>query len=140
MSDRIEAGEGVTLGSGRPGRWVLAMLLGVAGCADAEDDPAKDLDEPEDITALRWCLSGQGSGEDAEGAQRVVPAEQPPACVCLPVGTQPSTGSVHEAALIDDAVARCEAALAELGAVTTDCAERVRQRQVDYRGSCEPSS
>lgn len=58
-------------------------------------------------------------------------------CVCLEVGTSPSTGSAWEAELIERGIDHCEDILEDLGAITTDCEEIVPWQDFEYRGVCD---
>lgn len=119
----------------------LCILVQLAGCyqvdgaGDADDD-----DAPLDVQALLWCVLSEGVGETASGEQVIVSTTgtNRGACLCLPVGTQPYTGSELDEVLHDMAISKCEEDLRALGAITTDCEERVPERSVDYESVCEP--
>jgi hypothetical protein len=120
----------------------LSMLLVVAGCPDVEGDEGADADDPPpmDVQAILWCVLSSGFGETANGEQVAVrtTSTNRGACLCLPVGTQPYSGSELDELLHEMALDKCEEDLRALGAVTTNCEELVAERPVDYESSCEP--
>lgn len=120
---------------------IQSMLVLVLGCHEPKSDDADDDDRaPTDVQALVWCVLSSGFGETAEGEEVVVrtTGTNRGACLCLPVGTQPYTGSDLDVLLHDMAIDKCEEDLRALDAVTTDCEERVGERPVDYESSCDP--
>jgi hypothetical protein len=119
----------------------LSMLLLLAGCPDGQEGEEPDADDPPmDVQAILWCVLSAGFGETADGeevAVRTTSANRG-ACLCLPLGTQPFTGTELDELLHEMALDKCEEDLRALGAVTTNCAELVAERPVDYESSCEP--
>lgn len=111
-----------------------------AGCPDAGGDDADADDPPMDVQAIVWCVLSSGFGETADGEQVAVrtTSTNRGACLCLPIGTQPYTGTELDELLHEMAVDKCEEDLRALGAVTTNCKELVAERPVDYESSCEP--
>ena len=85
-------------------------------------------------------MLSSGFGETAEGEEVVVrtTGTNRGACLCLPVGTQPYTGSDLDVLLHDMAIDKCEEDLRALDAVTTDCEVRVDERPVDFESFCDP--
>lgn len=119
----------------------LSVLLLVAGCPEVEGGDDADADDPpDDVQAILWCVLSWGVGETADGEQVVVrtTSTNRGACLCLPVGTQPFTGSELDELLHEMAVDKCEDDLREAGAITTDCEERIPERPVDYERTCDP--
>jgi hypothetical protein len=119
----------------------LSALVFIAGCHDAEGDESSDEDHaPVDIQALLWCVLSAGGGETPDGEQVgvITTSTNRGACLCLPIGTQPYTGSELDELLHDMAIDKCEEDLRALGAATTDCEERVPERPVDYESPCDP--
>jgi len=119
----------------------LSMLFLVAGCPDVEGgEDADDDEQPVDVQAILWCVLSGGSGETASGEEVYVltTSINRGACLCLPVGTQPYTGSELDELLHEMAVDKCEEDLRALGAVTTNCDELVPDRPVDYESICDP--
>jgi hypothetical protein len=118
----------------------LSTLL-VAGCpADEGSEDAAPDDPPVDAQAILWCVLSGANGQTASGEEVHVltTSTNRGACLCLPVGTQPYSGSELDALLHDMAVDKCEEDLRALGAVTTTCEELVAERPVDYERICEP--
>ena len=127
----------------RSGLWLLVVALGAAAaCNDPSsmDMDADDGSAPLDVQALLWCLSStdEGTTADCETVLYLSTASNPGACLCIPVGMQPTTGSELDQALHEKALERCEEELAALGAVTTRCDEYVSKALVDYEEPCEP--
>ena len=89
--------------------------------------------------SLLLLLTG-ARGETASGERvSVLPTTtNRGACLCLPLGTQPFSGTELDELLHEMALDKCEEDLRALGAVTTNCAELVAERPVDYESSCEP--
>jgi hypothetical protein len=118
-----------------------SVLVVFAGCHDANPAEANDDDSPpDDVQALLWCVLSSASGETADGERVTVQTTSTNrgACLCLPVGTQPFTGSELDELLHDMALDKCEEDLRALDAVTTHCAELISERPVDYESSCDP--
>lgn len=118
-----------------------SMLLVLVGCPeDAGSEDADVEDPPVDVQAILWCVLTGASGETASGEEvHVLPSStNRGACLCLPVGTQPYSGSELDELLHDMALDKCEEDLRALGAVTTTCEELVAERPVDYESICEP--
>lgn len=125
------------------GLWLLVVALGAATACNEPSSMEPDVDEgaaPLDVQALLWCLSCSGEGTTADGESVTFSGTRsdPGACLCIPVGMQPTTGSELDQALHDMALERCEEELAALGAVTTRCDEYVSRAIVDYKEPCEP--
>lgn len=119
----------------------LSVLLFTAGCHESEgNDEVGDDAAPIDVQALLWCVLSEGGGETANGEQVsvITSSTNRGACLCLPVGTQPYTGSELDEVLHQMAIDKCEEDLEAVGAVTTNCEERVPERSVDYESRCEP--
>jgi len=120
----------------------LSALVLMAGCHDAGGDDSGDDDDhtPIDIEALLWCVPSAGSGETADGERVTVltTSTDRGACLCLPIGTQPSTGSELDELLHEMAIDKCEKDLRALGAITTSCEEHVPEQDVDYQSPCDP--
>ena len=72
----------------------LALCTALLACAPPDDEDADD-QEGIDVEALRWCIRTPGRGTREDGTEVRIPSTIPEihACVCLSVGTQPSTGS-----------------------------------------------
>ncbi len=118
----------------------LSVLLVLAGCPEDEGSEDADADDPPvDVQAILWCVLSGASGETASGEEVYVltSSTNRGACLCLPVGTQPYSGSELDALLHDMAVDKCEEDLRALGAVTTTCEELVAERPVDYESICD---
>lgn len=121
---------------------VLAFALGTVTACDDTNSGSDSEDElaPLDVRALLWCVPSSGEGATADGTRVSVvnTASDPGACLCLPVGTMPTTGSELDATLHDLAREKCEQELEALGAVTTRCEELISDAPVDYEEPCEP--
>ena len=89
--------------------------------------------------SLLLLLTG-ARGETASGERvSVLPTTtNRGACLCLPLGTQPFSGTELDELLHEMAVDKCEDDLREAGAITTDCEERIPERPVDYERTCDP--
>lgn len=118
----------------------LAVAANMACQAQDSDEMDDTKAAPEDIVALVWCVLSDGIGQTADGETVDVDttSENRGACLCLPVGVQPYTGSELDEILHQMALDKCEEDLAELGAVTTDCAEYIPDRSVGYETTCDP--
>jgi hypothetical protein len=131
---------------GAMGRVLSALCLSglavFAGCPDADQPEAEDDSPPRDVQALLWCVLSSASGETADGERVRVQTTSTNrgACLCLPVGTQPFTGSELDELLHDMALDKCEEDLRALDAVTTHCAELIAERPVDYESWCDPDA
>ncbi len=127
-------------------RFIVALsvsVLFVAGaCRDTvpEDMEEDNLSAPVDVQAILWCVLSFGSGETADGEEVSVPTTgtNRGACLCLPVGTQPFSGSELDGLLHQMALDKCEEDLRERGAATTTCEEQVPDRSIDYESYCDP--
>jgi hypothetical protein len=117
-----------------------SMLLLLA-CHEGEGgDSGEDDSDVIDVQAILWCVLTGASGETASGEEvHVIPTgANRGACLCLPVGTQPYSGSELDQLLHEMAIDKCEEDLRALGAVTTNCEQLVSDNTVDYESPCDP--